>query len=491
MIRLVWLLVTVEVLGLPFELSVWEAHLKAIDSSLPTTTANNLQICYFYDLDQTCAGDAIGTLLRQAPVNNVLTWTPSVADCSKLLEKQLPALGEAASSLFKAAIASAATAGVTNFELLAQSWVLRVGHHALSVNHAAFVSAFNSISNWKTVHCDGANLAYDGKTIAKPNFVGAVDCDILDILYADACIKGSCTLAEAGVCCGSSKTGVCCAAHLPAVQSECNANTNCAYKSTCCSVDPASTCCTGLPNPCASKTCSLAEAVKCCGTDKLGLCCQTQAGPVQDLCMNNLTCGYKEDCCGVYATSLCCVEANCGSMFSTFADSIKCCRADKTSRSCRDWTGRQDIECRDNASCDFKDLCCSRDLSNACCGEMPPICGDNTCSFSDALTCLETFRSKPCFAAHFNTLWNTCQADINCAYKNECCLLDNESSCCKGADPCHTDQCPDGKWAFCCTNLPDGPCCTRAKSLCNVNNCSGHIPACCEVNGRYGCCVDS
>jgi len=51
-----------------------------------------------------------------------------------------------AEDLFATAITSA-TAGVTDFELLAQSWVL-VGHHALATDHSAFI-AINGVTDWK------------------------------------------------------------------------------------------------------------------------------------------------------------------------------------------------------------------------------------------------------------------------------------------------------------------------------------------------------
>ena len=106
---LVWFLVTVGALGTLHELSTWETFLKSIDSTLPTMTAKDSKVCYYFDIAPTCAGDAIGTLLKVASVANVLTWAPSAADCSKLLDQQLPALEAAASSLFGPAIASAVT----------------------------------------------------------------------------------------------------------------------------------------------------------------------------------------------------------------------------------------------------------------------------------------------------------------------------------------------------------------------------------------------
>jgi len=306
MIRLVWLLVAAEVLGLPFELSAWETHLKAIDSSLPTTTASNNNICYYFPLKQACSGEAIGALLRQSPVANVLTWTPTAADCSKLLDKQLPSMERAASSLFGPAITSAAAAGVTNFELLAQSWVLRAGHHVLSVKQAAFVAAINSISDWKTVHCDGANLLYDGKTIAKPDFMGTVDCDILDTVFLDVCANGSCALAVGITCCESNKLSTCCGAHKSTVESECKSNASCAYKSTCCSLDSTLPCCVGpIVDLCDSGTCAVKESADCCITKPASKCC-TNIAPMLATCKSNASCSFKSLCCTADPTYLCC-----------------------------------------------------------------------------------------------------------------------------------------------------------------------------------------
>jgi hypothetical protein len=111
-----------------------EAHLKAVDSSLPKTSADNFKICYYFDLQQICSGGAISALLH-VPV----TWAPTASECSTLLGKQLHLLETAANSVFTASIKSAATAGVTDFELLTQSWVLRAEFHELIAKYAAFV----------------------------------------------------------------------------------------------------------------------------------------------------------------------------------------------------------------------------------------------------------------------------------------------------------------------------------------------------------------
>jgi hypothetical protein len=169
MIGLLWLLAAVEVLGALHDLTTWKAFLSTIDGTLPITTAADSKICYYFDVAQTCSADAIGTLLSQAAVDFTI-WTPTLADCSALLDRQRFYADQVASSVFSAAIASAATASVTNFELLAQSWVLRAGHYPLTYTHAAFVAALNSISDWTTVKCNGENLMYDGKTTPSQAF---------------------------------------------------------------------------------------------------------------------------------------------------------------------------------------------------------------------------------------------------------------------------------------------------------------------------------
>lgn len=362
MFGLVWFLVAAEALGSPFSLSTWETHLKAIDSSLPHTTVDDFEVCYYFDLAQTCAGQTVSTLLNKAPITNVLTWAPTAADCSKLLDKQRPALEEAASHLFGAAITSAATAGVTNFELLAQSWVLRVSHHALSVKEKAFVAAINSVTNWKTVHCDGTNLLYDGKTIAKPAFVGSVDCDILDTVYENICANGSCTLAQGGTCCGSNKSSACCQTHLAAVQSECASNINCAYKSTCCSLDSASACCTGVQaDPCAVSTCTLAEGDTCCGSNKSSACCQAHLAEITDSCQL-LECpkSTSATCCQLDNTYACCTGKHRCEIDYCHADAAQpCCDANFNAACCQSSIARCASSCVDSVfCCRWNDGCC-------------------------------------------------------------------------------------------------------------------------------------
>lgn len=240
---MLWLLAAVEVLGTPHDLTTWEAFLSTIDGTLPLTSAANSKICYYFDVSQTCSADAIGTLLSQAAVD-LLTWVPTPADCSALLEEQRIYADKVASSVFSAAIASAASATVTNFELLAQSWVLRAGHYPLTYTHAAFVAALNSISDWTTVKCDGENLMFHGQTTPKPGFLGNEDCNVLGaVYYVDPCDSSTCTLTEGADCCLQSFSYTCCNVHNSNLASACN-QPSCSVREFCCQyASESSPCC--------------------------------------------------------------------------------------------------------------------------------------------------------------------------------------------------------------------------------------------------------
>jgi hypothetical protein len=246
MLRLLWLLAAVEMMGISRNLGDWKTLLGTIDGSLPLTTAANSKICYYFDVAQTCSADAIGDLLSEAAVD-LATWVPTQAQCDSLLDEQRLYAEEVAGSVFSAAIASAATASVTDFDLLAQSWVLRVGHYPLTVDHAAFVTALNSITDWATVHCDGANLAYDSTTIAKPDFVGAADCGILDNAYTPPldCSDRYCTYDGGAKCCLTDFSSACCTQqYYPVINIVC-IHTDCGYLTFCRQFASESLCCTG------------------------------------------------------------------------------------------------------------------------------------------------------------------------------------------------------------------------------------------------------
>jgi len=224
----------------------WEAHLKAIDGTLPILVGADSKICYYVDVSQTCYPDAMSKFLG---LTYLTGWTATAADCAKVLEEQRAYLESVAARLFGPAIPSATDAKVTDFELLTQSWVLRVGHHALVTEHSAFRAVINGIVDWKTVHCDEGNLLYDTSSLTS-DLVGLVECDILDNAYPTGpdCTNGICSI-EDGVRCAaldkvSSIPGTCTMTHEYTVDNYCNFNM-CTTPTECCTIRPNSFCCTG------------------------------------------------------------------------------------------------------------------------------------------------------------------------------------------------------------------------------------------------------
>ena len=243
MISLLWLLATYGVAGTSFDIPAWQTFLTSIDATLPWTTAQNSDICYYFDLSQTCSGDAIGTFLGQAAVANVNTWSPTPAQCTTLLDQQRAYLESVASTLFAPAIASAATAGVTNFELMAQSWVLRVGYHELTTDYSDFVTAINSVVAWPTVHCDSGNLLYDSSTLTEPAFLSTSDCNTLSSLHPTLdCTNASCSVGDALNCCVKDFSSTCCGASTYSIIATCTIQ-SCGYKAQCCSYNSHFDCC--------------------------------------------------------------------------------------------------------------------------------------------------------------------------------------------------------------------------------------------------------
>lgn len=245
MISLVWMLVGAEALDTSYSLSEWQSWLSLVDWTLPKTSAVGSKICYYIDISQTCSAAAIGDLLGEEAISNLATWQPTPAKCTQLLDKQRIYAQSVANSVFGDAIASAATASVTNFELMAQSWVLRAGHYNLMHEWGDFVAALNGISDWTTVHCDGANILYDGATTPKPDFLANSDCNTLGIIYVPPvdCTNVGCPLYDAAKCCISDDTGGCCQAKIAVLQTACGGNIYCGYKDTCCHLNADSPCC--------------------------------------------------------------------------------------------------------------------------------------------------------------------------------------------------------------------------------------------------------
>jgi hypothetical protein len=251
MLGLLWLLAAAEVLGDSYTLADWTTFLKSIDPSLPLRTAAGTEICYHFDISQTCAGQAAGDLLSLPAIANLTTWGPTTAQCDSILDQQRVYAEKVANSVFSAAIASARTAGVSGFELLAQSWILRVGHYPLVRMYSAIVAALNGISDWTTVHCAGTDILYDSATMEQPDFFSEVDCDVLDNAYVAPldCSNSGCLLPEAQACCLADVSTPCCIDNYDGLMSYCDtpycpqAGFCCPYSDFCCPEKPGSACC--------------------------------------------------------------------------------------------------------------------------------------------------------------------------------------------------------------------------------------------------------
>ena len=244
MLGLLWFLAAVGVLGTPFDLTAWTDLLTTIDGNLPLTFPVSLKLCYFFDISQSCSATAIGNLLSQA-APNLGDWTPTPAQCSTLLDGQRVYAEAVASSIFSVAIASAASALYTKFELLAQTWVLRVGHHALVNDYATFKLALNSISDWTTVQCMQGNLIFDQDSVPLPDFIGEPDCVALttpDIPPPPDCAVAACSAMDGDSCCISELTSACCQTHIADITTFCS-DTGCESPQFCCEVNTSYTCC--------------------------------------------------------------------------------------------------------------------------------------------------------------------------------------------------------------------------------------------------------
>jgi hypothetical protein len=235
-----WLTISVLCLAgsATFELSAWKTYLLEVDPALPRTSAASSKICWFFDIAQTCSGEAISTLLELSGATNIPNWTPTTATCDSLLNGQRIYAEKVAASLFASSILSAAAAGMTDYELMVQSWVLRVGYFQLKVNDEAFVDVLNDVSDWTTVICAGTNLLHDGATIPLPAFVGTKDCGIL---ASANCASSTCALGPAARCCGDDRTSACCQGALPTACwiSGCDSR----FEEPCCEDDCGKTCC--------------------------------------------------------------------------------------------------------------------------------------------------------------------------------------------------------------------------------------------------------
>jgi len=83
MLTFIWLLSTCGALGASVPIAAWEAHLKAIDATLPLLVGANSKICYYVDVSQTCYPEVMSDLLG---LPDLTGWTATAADCAKVLE---------------------------------------------------------------------------------------------------------------------------------------------------------------------------------------------------------------------------------------------------------------------------------------------------------------------------------------------------------------------------------------------------------------------
>jgi len=191
-----------------YDLATWKAFLQGVDPLLPTLTAGGHHVCYYFDPGQTCSDAALGDLLGLASDPTAATWTPTGApQCETLLDQQRVYAEGVAAGLFGDAIASA---GVAEFELMVQTWVLRVGYYSLKVDHAAFMAALNGVFDWTTVSCMQTNLVYDGTSIPLPDFITDTDCNALTQTPPIDCSDGLCDSAMLRPCCEADCLSACC-----------------------------------------------------------------------------------------------------------------------------------------------------------------------------------------------------------------------------------------------------------------------------------------
>ena len=83
MLAFLGLLWTCEAVVTSYPVAKWEAHLKAIDGTLPLLVGADSKICYYVDVSQTCYQDAMSKFLG---LTDLTGWTATAADCAKVLE---------------------------------------------------------------------------------------------------------------------------------------------------------------------------------------------------------------------------------------------------------------------------------------------------------------------------------------------------------------------------------------------------------------------
>jgi hypothetical protein len=165
------------------ELSDWKTYLLAIDPTLPYTTPTDGKICYYFDIAQTCSGDAISTLLGLPTPTDIPNWTSSAADCDALLDGQRVYAEKVAADLFAESLLLTLTNGMSGYELMVQSWVLRIGHYRLSQDYGDLLSGLSALPNFENVRCEGSDLRLYLDIIPQPDFFTAKDCEVISSGY--------------------------------------------------------------------------------------------------------------------------------------------------------------------------------------------------------------------------------------------------------------------------------------------------------------------
>ena len=298
------------VLGMHYDPStVWLPFLKGRDNTLPWTSIQNDMICYYFRLDQSCSATAIKDLLALAAIPSLTAYTLTGTECDQLQEGMEPVAAQVANVVFTNAITTAAAAGVTNFELLTQTWVLQVGHVPLTTDatYVAFVAALNSVTDWTKVQCNAGNLRYGSNTVTLPDFVADPhDCNILSALYvAPFDCNGSCvTEADAQYCCKTAFGSQCCS---EARGIGCGANGCTPTPATVCSLKCEDSGCNGADQAtlcdATNSNCPFGAILQACTNDVSSPCCQAN---LPTLCQDS-SCQVKPTCCNISSNSNCCL----------------------------------------------------------------------------------------------------------------------------------------------------------------------------------------
>jgi hypothetical protein len=163
-----------------FEVAYWKTFMLKYYNTLPYTTPTDNTICWLFTLAEPCSGEAISTLLGLPAPIDTANWTPPTTDtCDTLLDMQRAYAESIATTLFPLSIASAKAAGVANYELMLQFWVLWDGHDYLSKEEPALIALLESVTDWTTVGCTENDFNHDGLTVPRPSYLWNQDCRTL------------------------------------------------------------------------------------------------------------------------------------------------------------------------------------------------------------------------------------------------------------------------------------------------------------------------